>query len=69
MTPEQESIKNERINLLHEIRMAKEDINDANKRISQLTKECKHDSTKTWAQSASGNESYYICDICGVEIE
>jgi hypothetical protein len=67
MTKEQSMIKAERIRLEYILSTANQIKEDALSQLRFLCDNCKHDGEKSWEQSASGNESYYICDLCGAE--
>jgi len=65
MTSEQAQTKERRIMLQNQIQQAYNDIKGFRGQLGEIAYQCKHDGSKTWEQSASGNESFYICDICG----
>jgi hypothetical protein len=68
MTKEQEKINVRRQILQQRIIKALNESDKAKQELKELCNECKHDGIKTWEQSASGNESCYICGLCGAEI-
>lgn len=68
MTTEQIKIIEERKKLENRIRRAKRMIDKARKELNSLCRKCKHDSTSSWVQSASGNESMNICSLCGADV-
>jgi len=68
MTLEQIKIMEDRIKLENRIKRAMRMRDKARKELHALCKRCKHDGTSSWEQSASGNESAYICDLCLAEI-
>jgi transposase-like protein len=68
MTDAQSKIKAERQRLQRRIQWARQVKATAELKLRDLCRACKHDDTSTWEQSASGNESRYICDLCGAEI-
>lgn len=68
MTDAQAKIKARRQQLERRVRWAQQVKSTAQLKLQDLCRECKHDDTSTWEQSASGNESYYICDLCGAQI-
>jgi len=61
-------IQNRRQNLTNSINCAKQDIIAWQQELRSLCNVCPHNGKKVFEQSASGNESWHICSICGAEL-
>jgi CRISPR/Cas system-associated protein Cas10 (large subunit of type III CRISPR-Cas system) len=64
MTSEQMAIRDRRLNLERRIAKAYKAIYATRVALRKLCTYCKHDDTTTFEQSASGNESSHVCDLC-----
>ena len=68
MMSKQDKIKEKRYYLTNRLQWLNEQRDIINKELKELCYTCKHDGLKTASQSASGNEYFMICGICGGEV-